>query len=420
MTEKIVLAYSGGLDTSVACKWLQEAHGYEVHCLTVDLGNLPDVKGGRLRGAEAGAVEVDMVDAKEDFLNYFVFPALQANALYQGEYPLATALGRPLIAKLLVDKARAVGATAVAHGCTGKGNDQVRLDIAIGTLAPDLKIIGTARENEMSRDAALAYAAKHGINVRQTVEAPYSTDENLWGRSVECGELEDPWAEPPADVWEWTRNIEDTPTDPVTIEITFKEGIPVAIDGERLDPVTLVQQLSNLGAEHGVGRIDMVEDRVVGIKSREVYEAPAAVILIAAHRQLEQLTLSKAQHRMKARVADEYADLVYGGHWFSAHHRDLAAYVTSTQQNVSGTVRLQLHRGNVRTLGKQADHSLYSKELATYGDDDLFDQKAAQGFIKLHGLAVQVQAHRQLLQDKRDPLHLAAPPREDDEDGNRR
>ena len=248
--------------------------------------------------------------------------------------------------------------------------------------------------------------------MRQTAEAPYSTDENLWGRSVECGELEDPWAEPPADVWEWTRNIEDTPTDPVILEITFEQGIPVAVDGEELDPVTLVQRLSDLGAQHGVGRIDMVEDRVVGIKSREVYEAPAAVILIEAHRQLEQLTLSKAQHRMKSRVADEYADLVYGGHWFSAHHRDLAAYVQSSQQDVTGQVRLQLHRGNVRTLGKQADRSLYSKELATYGDDDLFDQKAAQGFIKLHGLAVQVQAHRQLLADKRDPLHLAAPRRD--------
>lgn len=414
MNEKIVLAYSGGLDTSVACKWLQETYGYEVHCLTVDLGNLPDLESARERGKEAGAAEVEVIDAKEDFLNYFVFPALQANALYQGEYPLATALGRPLIAKLLVDKARDLGATAVAHGCTGKGNDQVRLDIAITTLAPDLKVIGTARENEMSRDAALAYAAKHQISVRQTAEAPYSTDENLWGRSVECGELEDPWAEPPTDVWEWTSNIEDTPAKPTTIEISFDKGIPVAIDGDYLDPVTLVRQLSNLGAKYGIGRIDMVEDRVVGIKSREVYEAPAAVILIEAHKQLEQLTLSKAQHRMKSRVADECADLIYGGHWFSAHHRDLAAYVRSSQQNVTGQVRLQLHHGTLRTLGKQADSSLYSKELATYGENDLFDQKAAQGFIKLHGLAVQVQAHRQLLIDKRDPLHLAAPPRSDE------
>jgi len=417
MTEKIVLAYSGGLDTSVACKWLQEDRDYEVHCLTIDLGNLPDIEGGRERGEQAGATSIDLVDAKADFLNYFVFPALQANALYQGEYPLATALGRPLIAKLLVDKAREIGATAVAHGCTGKGNDQVRLDIAIGTLAPDLKVIGTARENEMSRDAALNYAAEHGIAVRQTVEAPYSTDENLWGRSVECGELEDPWAEPPADVWQWTSPIDDAPAEATTLEIAFKRGIPVAIDDEQLDAVALVQQLSDLGGKHGIGRIDMVEDRVVGIKSREVYEAPAAVILIAAHKQLEQLTLSKAQHRMKSRVAEEYADLVYGGHWFSAHHRDLASYVQSSQQDVTGRVRLQLHRGNVRTLGKEADRSLYSKELATYGDDDLFDQKAAQGFIKLHGLAVQVQAHRQLLVDKSDPLHLAAGPR-NDADGN--
>jgi argininosuccinate synthase len=254
MTEKIVLAYSGGLDTSVAAKWLQEARGYEVHCLTIDLGNLPDVDGARERGLSAGALSVDVVDAKEDFLNYFVFPALQANALYQGEYPLATALGRPLIGKLLVDKARELGATAVAHGCTGKGNDQVRLDIAIGTLAPDLTIVGTARENEMSRDAAIAYAQRHGIAVRQTLASPYSTDENLWGRSVECGELEDPWAEPPSDVWAWTREIDDTPPKAATIEVGFEEGIPVSLDGEQLDPVALVQQLSKLGGEHGIAR----------------------------------------------------------------------------------------------------------------------------------------------------------------------
>jgi len=416
MAEKIVLAYSGGLDTSVAAKWLQEERGYDVHCLTVDLGNLPDMEGARERGEEAGAIAVDVIDAKADFLNYFVFPALQANALYQGEYPLATALGRPLIGKLLVDKAREVGATAVAHGCTGKGNDQVRLDVAITTLAPDLTIIGTARENEMSRDAAIDYAQKHGISVRQTLASPYSTDENLWGRSVECGELEDPWEEPPADAWSWTTDPGTAPDEPAILEISFEQGIPIAIDGERLDAVTLVQRLSDLGGKHGIGRIDMVEDRLVGIKSREIYEAPAAVTLITAHKALEQLTLAKPQIRMKERVAQEYADLVYNGLWFTGHHRDLAAYVQSSQQDVTGEVRIRLWRGTTTVLGKQADHSLYSKELATYGEDDLFDQKAAQGFIKLHGLAVQVQAHRQLLRESKDLLHLAAPERDGEDD----
>ena len=409
MAEKIILAYSGGLDTSVACKWLQEERGYDVHCLTIDLGNLNDLESAKKRGTEAGALSVNVIDAKEDFLNYFVFPAMQANALYQGQYPLATALGRPLIAKLLVDKARELNATSVAHGCTGKGNDQVRLDVAINTLAPDLNIVGTARENEMSRDAAIDYAKKHGISIKQTLESPYSTDENLWGRSVECGELEDPWEEPPSDVWLWTAEPEAAPAKPAILEIGFENGIPVSLDGEKMGAVELVQNLSNLGGQHGIGRVDMVEDRLVGIKSREVYEAPAATILITAHKSLEQLTLSRSQIRMKEQIAQEYADLIYNGLWYSGHHRDLAAYIQSSQRDVTGQVRVKLWKGVLTILGKQAERSLYSKELATYGDDDQFDQKAAQGFIKLHGLSVQVQAHRQLLNNNDDPLYLASP-----------
>jgi argininosuccinate synthase len=409
MAEKIVLAYSGGLDTSVACKWLKEQRGYDVICLTVDLGNLPDVEGIRQRGEEAGAFEVSFVDAREDFLRYFVFPALAANAVYEGAYPLATALGRPLIAKLLVDKARAAGASAVAHGCTGKGNDQVRFDVAINTLAPDLKIVGTARENLLTREEAIEYAQRHGISVRTTVESPYSTDENLWGRSIECGVLEDPWASPPEDAYAWTRPLDQTPAEPAIVEIGFEQGFPVSLDGERLDPVTLVQRLSDLGGTHGIGRIDMVEDRLVGIKSREIYEAPAAVILLEAHRSLEALTLSKMQLRMKERVAQEYADLIYNGLWFSAHHRDLAAYVQSTQRHVTGEVRMRLWRGTAVAEGRRAPESLYSYELATYSAGDQFDQAAAQGFIKLWGLPVQVQAQRQLLREPGDPLHLAAP-----------
>ena len=410
MPEKIVLAYSGGLDTSVAAHWLRAQRGYDVHCLTIDLGNLGDTDGIRERGAQAGAAEVDIVDAKDDFLRYFVFPALQAGVMYEGRYPLATALGRPLIAKLLVDKARQIGATAVAHGCTGKGNDQVRLDVGVQTLAPDLKIVGTTREHSVSRDEALAYAAEHGITVRQTKEHSYSTDENLWGRSIEAGILEDPWNEPPADVYLWTKAMEDTPAQPAVIEIRFEEGMPVAIDGERLDPVPLVQRLSDLGGEHGIGRIDMVENRLVGIKSREIYEAPAAVILLEAHQALEQLTLTKPQMRFKNTVAQEYSDLVYNGLWFSAHHRDLAQYVVSTQRHVTGDVRVRLWHGTTTVIGRKADRSLYSQGLATYNKDgDLFDQSHAQGFIRLHGLQAQVQAQTQMLTEAGDLLKLAAP-----------
>ncbi len=408
MTEKIVLAYSGGLDTSVACRWLQDDRGYEVHCLTVDLGQAEDPEGAQRRSLEAGAASLEVVDAREDFLKYFVFPALAANVVYEGRYPLATALGRPLIAKLLVDKAHEIGATAVAHGCTGKGNDQVRLDVAVQTLAPDLAIVGTQREHPLSRPAALKYAAQHGISVRHTAESPYSVDQNLWGRSVEAGVLEDPWTEPPEDVYEWTQPINTTPDQPLVVEITFEEGTPVGLDGEELEAVELVQRLSDLGGEHGVGRIDMVENRLVGIKSREIYEAPAAVILIEAHRAIEELTLSKAQHRFKYLVAQDYADLIYNGLWFSSHHRDLSVYVKSTQRHVTGDVRLRLWKGSVMTIGRRAERSLYSRELATYDDDDQFDHSHAEGFIRLHGLQTQVQAHRQLLTEPDDLLYLAS------------
>ncbi len=409
MAETIILAYSGGLDTSVATKWLQEEYGYEVVCVTIDLGNLPDVDAARERGLAAGAKSIEVIDAREDFLRFFAFPALAANAVYEGQYPLATALGRPLMAKLLVDHARAVGASSIAHGCTGKGNDQVRFDVAINALAPDIKIVGTARENLMTREQAIDYAARFEIPIVETVESPYSTDENLWGRSVECGDLEDPWLEPPAEVFEWTRPLDQTPDQPAEIEIAFERGVPVALDGEALDPVTLVDRLSQLSGEHGIGRIDMVENRLVGIKSREIYEAPAAVTLLEAHRALEAMTLSKHQLRMKDRVAQEYADLIYNGLWFTAHHQDLAAYVQSTQRHVTGDVRMRLWRGTATTMGRRSDRSLYSHALATYGEGDEFDQAAAQGFIKLWGLPVQLQASVQLLNEPGGLERLAAP-----------
>jgi len=409
MAETIVLAYSGGLDTSVATKWLQEERGYDVVCLTIDLGRLPDVDAARERGMAAGAKAVELVDAKDDFLRFFAFPALAANARYEGAYPLATALGRPLIAKLLVDKAREVGASAVAHGCTGKGNDQVRLDVAIHALAPDLKIVGTARENEMTRDEAIAYAERHGIPVRTTLASPYSTDENLWGRSIECGILEDPWAAPPEDIYEWTKPLNATPAEAEEVEIGFEHGVPVSLNGEDLPSVELVSQLSDIAGRHGIGRIDMVENRLVGIKSREIYEAPAAVVLLEAHQALEALTLSKQQVRWKALVAQEYADLIYNGQWFSAHHRDLAAYVQSTQRHVTGKVRMRLWHGTAVATGRFSEESLYSHALATYGEGDQFDQSAAQGFIKLWGLPLEVQAQAQMLREPGDPLRLARP-----------
>ena len=408
MPETIVLAYSGGLDTSVATKWLQEERGYDVVCMMADLGRLPDIEDARARGLGAGAKAVHVVDARDDFLRYFVFPALAAGAVYEGAYPLATALGRPLIAKLLVDKAREVGATAVAHGCTGKGNDQVRFDVSIRALGPDLKVVGTARENQMNRDEALRYAERHGIPVRATAASPYSTDENLWGRSVEAGILEDPWIEPPEDVYAWTAPLAATPADAAYVEIAFDHGVPVALDGERLAAVDLVERVNVLAGAHGIGRVDMVEDRLVGIKSREIYEAPAAVTLLEAHRVLESLTLTKLQLRFKERVAQEYADLIYNGLWFTAHHQDLAAYVQSTQRHVTGDVRMRLHRGTAVAAGRRSDRSLYSHALATYSEGDQFDQTAALGFIKLWGLPVEVQARRQLHLDPAsdNPLQL--------------
>ena len=409
MAERIVLAYSGGLDTSAATKWLQEDRGYEVICLLADLGNVDDLEGAERRANEAGAIEYAVIDAREDFMRYFAFPALAANAVYEGEYPLATALGRPLIAKLLVDKAREVGATAVAHGCTGKGNDQVRFDVAIATLAPDLTIVGTAREHQWTREEALDYCRGHGISVEGGERSPYSIDENMWGRAIEAGELEDPWVTPPEDAYQWTRPIGETPDEAAEVELGFERGMPVSLDGERISPVDLVDRLNELAGMHGVGRLDMVENRLVGIKSREVYEAPAAVALLAAHRKLETLTLTKDQMRMKARVAQEYADLVYNGQWFSAHHQDLASYVQSTQRHVTGEVRLRLWRGHADAVGTRSDRSLYNYALATYGSEDDFDQQAALGFIKLWGLPLEVQARQQLLREPADPLRLAAP-----------
>ena len=399
MAEKIVLAYSGGLDTSVAVRWLKEERGYDVIALTVDVGMDRERETLQSRALAAGASRFVWREAQETFVRHFVFPALMAGARYQGHYPLATALSRPLIAREMVEVAKAEGATAVAHGCTGKGNDQVRIDVSVQALAPELKIVAPLREWEMDRESEIAYAEEHKIPISVTRASPYSVDENLWGRSIETGVLEDPWVEPPADVYQWTKPPSEAPDEPAYIEIEFERGVPVALNGKRLDGVSLVKRLNELAGEHGVGRVDSVEDRLVGIKSREIYEAPAGITLLTAHEALESLTLSKDQRRLKARLAQEYSELVYNGLWFSAHHHDLAAYIQSTQRYVSGAVRMKLHKGNAVAVGRKSPRSLYDFSLATYDKADAFDRTAAVGFISIWGLPVRVQAQAQLLED---------------------
>jgi argininosuccinate synthase len=395
--DKVILAYSGGLDTSVMVPWIGEKYNLDVVAFTVDLGQGEDIERIRQKALRTGAVDAVALDARNLFVDHFVWPALMAGAVYEGKYPLATALGRPLIAKLMVDAAREHGARAVAHGCTGKGNDQVRFDVTFQTLAPDLKIIAPVREWKMSRPESLAYAAKHNIPVEATKESPYSVDLNLWGRSCEAGVLEDPWDEPPADAFAWTVDPAKAPNEPAYVTIDFEQGRPVGLDGTPTDGVPLIERLNKLGGQHGVGRIDHVENRLVGIKSRELYEAPAGVILHDAHRELETLCLSKPSARFKTLVAQEYADIIYNGLWFSAFHQDLAAFVASNQRYVSGQVRVKLYKGKATVVGRKSEHSLYSKKLATYETGDNFDHDAAKGFIRLWGLGQQTQAQQQLL-----------------------
>ena len=392
MSDKVILAYSGGLDTSVAIKWLEERYNSKVITLTVDIGNVPDLEVIRQKALKVGAIKALVVDAKETFIKSFVFPTLQADAVYEGQYPLATALGRPLIARLLVEAAKKEKARMVAHGCTGKGNDQVRIDIGVAALAPELKVIAPAREWQMTREQTIEYARAHDIPVPVTKGSPYSIDQNLWGRSIESGALEDTWNEPPGDVFLWTKSPEKTPARPAYLEIGFDKGIPVSLDGRKLEPVALVQKVHDLAGKHGIGRIDHVENRLVGIKSREVYEAPAAVVLLKAHQALEGLVLSKEQLRFKARVAAEYADLIYNGLWFTGMRRDLAAYVESTQRYVTGTMKAKLFKGNCQIVGRKSPYSLYDYSLATYDKGDAFDQSASPGFIHIWGLPARTQA----------------------------
>jgi argininosuccinate synthase len=395
MPEKIVLAYSGGLDTTVAVKWLIEQRGFDVVALTIDLGSQPDLAVIRQRALAAGASRAYVLDAQIPFIERFCWPALRAGALYQGQYPLATALGRPLIAQLLVEVAAREGATWVAHGSTGKGNDQVRFDVAVGALAPRLKVLAPLRDGmSMTREEEIVYARQHELPIDVKPESPYSVDENLWGRSIEAGVLEDALLTPPEDAFRWTAPVDYAPTSPLFLELDFEKGVPIAVT-EQGGGVGLVAELNRLGGLHGVGRIDMIEDRFVGIKSREVYEAPAAVILHAAHRALEDLVLDGEAARFKASVAQEYARLVYQGKWFTSHRRNLDAYILSTQEAVTGRVRVKLHKGTAQVVGRSSPYSLYRPKLATYSAGDQFDHQAAVGFIKLVGLPVRTQAEVQ-------------------------
>ena len=415
MADKVILAYSGGLDTSVAVTWIQEKYGMDVITLTIDVGNERDFTAVKEKALKVGAIKALVVDAKQLFIDYFVFPALQANALYEGQYPLATALSRPLMVKLMVDAAVEEGAAAVAHGCTGKGNDQVRFDVGIKTLAPNLKIIAPAREWGMTREETIAYAKQHNIPVPITVDSPYSIDECLWGKAIECGILEDPWAEPPEDAFTWTKSPDKAPDKPTYVDIGFEKGIPVSYDGKAMNGVELVQKLNEVAGDNGIGRIDHIEDRVVGIKSREVYEAPAATVLIQAHQALEAMTLARDQLRFKQTVTVEYSDLIYNGLWFSGMNRDLSAYILSTQRYVTGTVRMKLFKGHATVLGRRSPKSLYNLSLATYDKGDQFDQSAAAGFIHLWGLSAQTQAQTQLLADVEGPLSIMAPKEPEEE-----
>ena len=392
-SKKIVLAYSGGLDTSVAVPWLKENYDAEVITCTIDLG-MVDLEAIRQRAYAVGASEAVTVDGRETLVEEFLWPALRAGAIYEGQYPLATALGRPLIARYLADVARAHDADAVAHGCTGKGNDQVRIEVGVSALAPGVELIAPIREWGMNREDEALYARERNLPIAPS-NNKYSTDENLWGRSAEAGELEDPWVEPPEDAYEWTVSPAAAPDEPAYVEIRFEEGIPTAVDGETMAGVAMISHLNTLAGAHGIGRIDHVENRLVGIKSREVYESPAAVLLHGAHRALETMTLSREQSRFKERISQEYSELVYNGLWYTAHRRDLDAYVDSAQRHVTGDVRVRLYKGSCVVVGRTADRPLYNYGLATYDRADEFDHTAARGFIDIYGLPVRTQRRQQ-------------------------
>ena len=388
---KVVLAYSGGLDTSVAIKWLQDEYDVEVIAFAADVGQGEHLEPVKEKALATGASKVYIEDMKDEFIKEYAFKGLKAGAIYEDKYPLTTAYSRPLIAKKMIEIAKKEGADAVAHGCTGKGNDQVRFDVSFQALAPGIEIIAPLREWEFgSRAEQIEYAEENGIPVGATKESPYSIDRNMLGVSIECGVLEDPACEPPEDAYQMTTSPEEAPDKPEYVEIDFEQGIPVALNGKNLDPVTLVEELKDIAAKHGVGRIDMVENRLVGIKSREIYETPAYTVLLTAHSQLEDLVLDRETAHYKSLIADKYSEVVYYGQWFSPLREALDAFVESTQKYVTGSVKVKLYKGSCTVVGRESKESLYQENLATYEKSDTFNHESAIGFIELFGLPLKV------------------------------
>ena len=388
--EKLILAYSGGLDTSVAIVWLKK--DYDVIAVCLDVGEGKDLEFIHDKALSIGAVESHVLDVKDEFAEDYVLPALQAHAYYEQKYPLVSALSRPLISKKLVEMAHKTGATAIAHGCTGKGNDQVRFEVAISALDPALKVVAPVREWKWAREEEIKFAIEHGVPVPANLDSPYSVDQNLWGRANECGVLENPWNEAPEDAFGITVAVEDAPDTPEYVDIEFKEGKPVAINGQEMKLAALIQKLNVMAGAHGVGRIDHVENRLVGIKSREIYECPGAVTLLAAHKEIEDLTLVREVSHFKPIMENELSNLIYNALWFSPATKAIMAYIKETQKVVNGTAKVKLYKGSARVVARKSPNSLYDENLATYTAADSFDQDAAIGFIKLWGLPTQVNA----------------------------
>ncbi|MBI3004007.1 MAG: argininosuccinate synthase [Ignavibacteriales bacterium] len=387
--QRIAVAYSGGLDTSVIVKWLQEKYNSDVITVTGNLGQKKELVGIADKAYKTGAKKVYVQDLSREFVEEYCWPALKAGALYEHTYPMGTSLGRPLLAKALVEVARRERCTAVAHGCTGKGNDQVRFEVSVSALAPELKVIAPLREWEFkSREEEIEYCERHGIPVNATKASPYSIDENIWGTAIECGILEDPMVTPPEDAYQRTVSPENAPAKPAYVTIEFKEGIPVGLGGKKMTSVELVDTLNEIAGANGVGRLDLVENRLVGIKSREVYEAPGATVLHFAHRELERLTLDREVSHYKAKISHDYADLIYNGLWFTPLRKSLDAFINETQKTVNGIVKVKLYKGTVEIAGRTSPNSLYDTKLATYTVEDQFDHKASVGFIKIFGLPV--------------------------------
>ncbi len=386
---KIVMAYSGGLDTSVMIPWLKENHDdAEIISYTGDLGQGEDLGPIRAKALATGAAKAVVEDLREEFIRDYIFPAVRANAVYEGMYPLHTALGRPLLAKKMVELALAEGADAVAHGCSGKGNDQIRFEVGFRALAPQLQILAPLRDWELTtREAEFHYAQERGIPLPITLEKPFSIDENIWGCAIECGEMEDLWTEPPPDAWRMTKDPSNAPRGSVGMIISFEQGVPVAIDGREMGGIELLEYLNDLAGTFGVGRIDMVENRVVGLKSRAVYEAPAATLLLMAHTELERICLDRPTFNYKRRISQDFANLIYDGMWFSPLRESLQAFISESQRPVSGDVRIRVSAGLAQITGRRSPYSLYSDELATYSSEDSFDHSTARGFVELYGLS---------------------------------